>query len=282
MQSFSKKPFLGFGLGLRTEHYEAILSTNPPVDWFEIITENYLVPGGKPLYYLDKIREKYPLVMHGVSLSIGSTDPIDFNYLKEVKALAERIQTRWLSDHLCWTGVNGLNTHDLLPLPYTEETVKHIAARIRQVQDYLERPFLIENLSSYITYKQSEMTEWDFVNEIVRKADCSILLDVNNVYVSSVNHGFNPLDYINAMPASKVLQIHLAGHSLEGDYIIDTHDAPIIPEVWDLYAKTIQFLGPVSTMVERDDNIPALSILMEEVQQARAVSSRVLQEVALV
>jgi uncharacterized protein (UPF0276 family) len=282
MQPFSKKPFLGFGLGLRTEHYETILTDDPPLDWFEIITENYLVSGGKPLYFLDQFHERYPLVMHGVSLSIGSTDNLDWTYLQEVKALAKRIQAGWVSDHLCWTGVKGLNTHDLLPLPYTEETIEHIAARIRQVQDYLERPFLIENLSSYITYTQSEMTEWDFLNEIVRRANCYILLDVNNVYVSSVNHGFNPLDYIHAMPASRVLQIHLAGHSHEEDYIVDTHDAPIVQEVWDLYAKTIQHLGPVSTMVERDDNIPPLSVLVEEVQQARAISNRVLQEVVLV
>lgn len=281
MKCFSEKPFLGFGLGLRTEHYEALLAEeNLPVDWLEIITENYLVPGGKPLYYLDQMHERYPLVMHGVSLSIGSHDPLDLGYLKEVKALAARIDAKWLSDHLCWTGVNGLNTHDLLPLPYTEEAVNHIATRIIQVQDFLEQPILIENLSSYLTYNESQMTEWDFVRAIVEKANCYILLDVNNIYVSSVNHGFDPLDYLYAMPAKRVMQIHLAGHSYEGDYIIDTHDAPIIPAVWDLYGRALQHLGRVSTMVERDDNIPPLKTLLKEVNKARKIAEKVFKKEA--
>ncbi|MCL5272656.1 MAG: DUF692 domain-containing protein, partial [Gammaproteobacteria bacterium] len=229
-------PYLGFGLGLRPSYYEEIISLKPKVDWFEILSENYMIPGGKPLYYLDKIREIYPVVMHGVSLSIGSSDPLDIDYLKQLKRLADRVKPVWISDHLCWTGVDGLNAHDLLPVPYTHQSIDHIVSRIQQIQEFLGRALLIENVSSYLTFKQSEMTEWAFLVEIVKKSGCFILLDVNNVYVSSVNHQFDPLDYINAMPAEKVAQIHLAGHSNHGEYIIDTHDAPVIQSVWDLYA----------------------------------------------
>lgn len=264
-------PYLGFGLGLRPEHYEDILKLKPKVDWFEIITENYLVPGGKPLYFLDRVRENYPVVMHGVSLSIGSTDALDWEYLHQVKALAERAEPVWISDHLCWTGVKGLNMHDLLPIPYTEEAIKHIAARIIKIQEFLGRRILIENVSSYLSYTQSEMTEWDFISAIAKEADCFILLDVNNIYVSSINHEFNALDYINAIPIDRVVQIHLAGHSNEGHYIIDTHDAPIIEPVWDLYGKTIQRFGQISTMIERDDNIPPLAELLVELNQARSI-----------
>lgn len=266
-----KLPYLGFGLGLRPEHYEDILLHKPNVDWFEIITENYLIPGGKPLYFLDKIRENYPVVMHGVSLSIGSADPLDRVYLKELKSLAERINPVWISDHLCWTGVQGLNMHDLLPIPYTKEAIAHIVSRIGEIQDYLGQRILIENVSSYLTFIQSEMTEWEFISEIAQRADCYILLDVNNIYVSSVNHDFDALKYINAMPAERVGQIHLAGHSDHGTYIIDTHDAPIIQPVWDLYAKTIAKLGPRSTMIERDDHIPPLVELLLELNQARKI-----------
>lgn len=277
-----KMPFLGFGLGLRPDYYEEILAYKPNVDWFEIITENYLVPGGKPLYYLDQIRANYPIVMHGVSLSLGSSDPLDSDYLQHVKALAARIEPVWISDHLCWTGVNGINAHDLLPIPYTRQAVKHIVSRIHQIQDFLGRPILIENVSSYLTYKQSEMSEWDFILEIVKQAGCFILLDVNNVYVSSINHLFNPLDYIQAMPSERVAQIHLAGHSNHGNYIIDTHDAPIIQPVWDLYAATLQRLGvPVSTMIERDDNMPPLTELLAEVNQARHIAQSILVEEVL-
>jgi uncharacterized protein (UPF0276 family) len=266
-----KLPYLGFGLGLRPEHYEDILLHKPNVDWFEIITENYLIPGGKPLYFLDKIRENYPVVMHGVSLSIGSADPLDRTYLKELKSLAERINPVWISDHLCWTGVQGLNMHDLLPIPYTQEAIAHLVSRIGEIQDYLGQRILIENVSSYLTFIQSEMTEWEFISEIAQRADCYILLDVNNIYVSSVNHDFDALEYINAMPAERVVQIHLAGHSNHGTYIIDTHDAPIIQPVWDLYAKTIAKLGPRSTMIERDDHIPPLDELLLELNQARKI-----------
>jgi uncharacterized protein len=269
-------PFLGYGLGLRPDYYDEILATKPPVDWFEILTENYLIPGGKPLYYLDKIRENYPIVMHGVSLSIGSTDPFEQSYLMQLKNLANRLQPKWISDHLCWTGVQGVNAHDLLPIPYTHEAVNHLVSRIHQVQDFLGQPILIENVSSYLTYKQSELSEWDFIIEIMRQAGCGILLDVNNVYVSSINHQFDPLEYIHAMPAQAVCQIHLAGHSNHGDYIIDTHDAPVAQKVWDLYAATIQHLGPVSTMIERDDNMPVFADLLAEVQHAQFIAEQVL------
>ncbi len=278
--STQKKPHLGFGLGLRTEHYETIINENPAIDWLEIITENYLVPGGQPLYFLDKIRELYPMVMHGVSLSIGSGDPIDWDYLKQVKQLAHRIQSPWISDHLCWTGVQNKNTHDLLPLPYTEEAITHVATRIQQIQDFLGRPFLIENVSSYVSYQDSIMSEWEFINEIIQRADCLLLLDVNNVYVSSINHEFNPLHYIAAIPSHRIYQIHLAGHSNMGDYIIDTHDHAIVDAVWDLYAETIRRHGLISTMIERDDNIPPLSELISELNRATRIAKDIVEVVA--
>ncbi|AMP90997.2 TPA: DUF692 domain-containing protein [Legionella pneumophila] len=273
-----KLPYLGFGLGLRPNYYEEILTSKPDLDWFEILTENYLIPGGKPLYYLDKIREHYPIVMHGVSLSLGTTDPLDWDYLKQVQELASRIEPAWISDHLCWTGVHGLNTHDLLPVPYTTEAIQHIVSRIQEIQDFLKRPFLIENVSSYLTYKQSEMSEWDFILEIVKQSGCYLLLDVNNVYVSSFNHNFDPMDYINSMPLGRVAQIHLAGHTNHGDYIIDTHNAPVIEPVWDLYEATIQRLGPVSTMIERDDNMPDFSELLCEINHAKHLAIQAAKE----
>jgi len=275
-----KKPNLGFGLGLRTEHYDTILAEKPAIDWLEIITENYLVAGGKPLYFLEKIRELYPIVMHGVSMSIGSSDPLDQDYLNQVKILAERVNPKWISDHLCWTGIHGKNTHDLLPLPYTEETIHHVANRIRQVQDFLGQRILIENVSSYISYHHSSMTEWDFLKEVSELADCLILLDINNIYVSSINHEFDPIDYINAIPGDRVFQLHLAGHANMGDYIIDTHDHDIVDPVWNLYATALRRYGFVSTMIERDDNIPPLSNLLIELNQAKQVAEMVLTEAA--
>jgi uncharacterized protein (UPF0276 family) len=269
-----KYPCLGFGLGLRKEHYQAILQTLPDVDWFEILTENYLVPGGKPLYYLDQIREKYPLVMHGVSLSIGNSEPLNFDYLQQVKDLRDRINARWLSDHLCWTGTNGTNAHDLLPLPYTEDVITHVAERIQQVQDFLGQRILIENVSSYISYQQSEMNEWEFLSEVANRADCLLLLDINNIYVSAINHEFDPLDYLQAIPDERVQQHHLAGHSDYGDYIIDTHDMPVCEPVWDLYAKATQLYSDVSFMIERDANIPKLDILLEELNHARVIAAK--------
>ena len=271
-----KLPSLGFGLGLRKEHYQAILDTSPKIDWFEVLTENYLVPGGKPLYFLDAINERYPMVMHGVSLSIGGSDPLNFNYLKQLKSLAKRINAHWISDHLCWTGLDGINAHDLLPLPYTAEAVTHVAARIKQVQDFLEQRILIENVSSYITYTPSEMTEWEFLTAIAEEADCLLLLDINNIYVSAINHEFDPLEYLKGVPVNRVQQHHLAGHTDYGDHIIDTHDHPIVQPVWDLYAEAVKHFGPISSMIERDDDIPDLSVLMQEYAKMKQISSSVL------
>ena len=276
----SVSPSLGFGLGLRVEHYQTILDTRPPIDWFEILSENYLVPGGKPLHYLDRIRTDYPVVMHGVSLSIGSSDPLDLDYLKQLKQLADRVEPAWLSDHLCWTGLNGTNLHDLMPLPYTEEAIEHVAARVRQVQDVLGRRILLENVSSYVSYTQSEMSEWEFVRAILERADCLMLLDVNNIYVSSYNHGYDARAYLNAIPVERVQQFHLAGHTNHGNYIVDTHDHPVIDPVWDLYAHAVRRFGRVSTMIERDDNIPPLDELLAELDQARAIAAAVENEAA--
>ena len=259
----------GFGLGLRRQHYETILAERPSVDWFEILTENYLVPGGKPLHYLDRIRALYPMVMHGVSLSIGSSDPLNRAYLAEVKTLVERIQPAWLSDHLCWTGVGGLNLHDLLPLPYTEEALRHVVARVRQVQDFLGRQILLENVSSYLTYNASTMSEWEFLAAVATEADCLILLDINNIHVSAFNHGFDPLAYLDGIPADRVRQLHLAGHLNLGTHIVDTHDHPVIDVVWSLYEAAVRRFGVVPTMIERDDNIPELSELLAELDVAR-------------
>jgi len=270
------RPFLGFGLGLRTEHYTHVLQHKPDVDWFEIISENYMVPGGKPLHYLDQIRRDYPIVMHGVSMSIGSTDPLNLDYLKNLKQLIERVQPRWISDHLCWTGVNRTNSHDLLPLPYNEETIRHVVEQIKQVQDYLGQRILVENLSSYVTYKDSEMTEWDFIDEIVQRADCYLLLDINNIFVSAHNHHFDPLDYINAMDGARVMQFHLAGHSYHDDMIIDTHDHDVCDPVWSLYQVALKKFGAVSTMIERDDHIPAFPELRRELAIAEGIAARVL------
>jgi uncharacterized protein len=271
------RPSLGFGLGLRVEHYESVLADRPPVDWLEVLTENYLVPGGKPLDYLMRIRERYPVAMHGVSLSIGSSAPLDREYLRQVAALAARVQPEWISDHLCWTGVAGSNSHDLLPLPYTEAAVEHVAARVREVQDTLGRRILLENVSSYVTFRDSALTEWQFLARIAERADCLILLDVNNIYVSAVNHEFDPFEYLNGVPAGRVQQIHLAGHEDHGSYLVDTHDHPICDPVWELYAAALRHCGPVSTMIERDDHIPPLEELCAELAQARSVARRALE-----
>lgn len=272
-----RQPNLGFGLGLRTDHYTEVLETRPAVDWFEVITENYLVPGGKPLHFLHRIRAHYPMVMHGVSLSVGSADPLNIEYLAQVKALAERLEPRWISDHLCWTHAHGVNSHDLLPLPYTEEALRHVVERVERVQEFLGRRILLENVSSYVTYTQSAMSEWDFLAEVARRADCLILLDINNVYVSAYNHGFDALDYLRAMPRERVQQFHLAGHSNLGDYIVDTHDAAIVDPVWSLYRAALERFGPISTMIERDADIPPLADLLAELEQARRIANTVFQ-----
>ena len=275
-----RAPSLGFGLGLRTDHYERIVAERPPVDWFEVLTENYLVDGGKPLHYLDRIRADYPMVMHGVSLSIGSTDALNTDYLVQLKALADRIEPVWISDHLCWTGVAGRNLHDLLPLPYTEEAIDHVAQRVEQVQDYLGRPILLENVSSYLTWRDSDLPEWEFLSAVAEQADCLILLDVNNIYVSAHNHGFDPQDYLRGIPVERVRQFHLAGHSYNGELIIDTHDHPVCDPVWSLYADAVARFGEVSTMIERDADIPPLAVLLEELDEARRLAAGVLDTAA--
>jgi uncharacterized protein len=262
-------PRLGCGIGLRRDHYGYVLEHWPAVDWFEIISENFMVPGGRPLWVLDQVRERYPLVMHGVSLSIGSTDPLNRSYLSELKKLAERVRPAWVSDHLCWTGVGGRNAHDLLPLPYTEETIEHVASRVRAVQDFLERPLVLENVSSYLTYRDSELTEWQCLAEIARRAGCFILLDVNNVYVSAFNHRYDALEYLRGVPTERVVQFHLAGHTDKGSHLLDTHDHPIVEPVWRLYAEAVRRFGPLSTLVERDDRIPPLPEVAAEAARAR-------------
>jgi uncharacterized protein len=269
-----RAPNLGFGLGLRPKHYEALLGERlGAVDWLEALTENYLGLGGRPLHYLERLREHYPIVLHGVSLSIGGSDELNVNYLREVRELAKRIEARWISDHLCWTGLDGINLHDLLPLPFTEEALTHVAGRIAQTQDILGRRILIENVSSYLTFPESELTEHEFLAELATRADCLLLLDVNNVYVSSSNHGFDPLEYLAALPIGRVQQIHLAGHTRQGTYLIDTHDAPVIEPVWKLYHAAINRFGTVATMIERDDNIPPLDELLGELGRARTIAS---------
>lgn len=266
---------LGFGLGLRTAHYTRIAETKPAVDWLEILSENYLVPGGRPLDWLDRIRADYPMAMHGVSLSIGSTDPLDREHLAQLKGLQRRVEPAWISDHLCWTGTAGGNLHDLLPLPYTQEALRHVVQRVEQVQEFLGSRILLENVSSYVSYPASEMPEWEFLSEVASRADCLVLLDVNNVYVSSVNHGFDPCAYLDAIPVERVRQIHLAGHDDRGDLIVDTHDAPIVDPVWRLYEHARRRFGDVATMIERDANIPPLEDLLAELDQARAIAARV-------
>jgi len=267
------KHYLGFGLGLRTDHYEQVLNDRPAIDWLEIISENYMVEGGKPLHYLDRIRELYPMVMHGVSMSIGSTAPLNFDYLADLKRLIARVEPEWISDHLCWTGVHGRNLHDLMPLPYTEATIAHVAARVEQVQDYLGRQILLENVSSYVTYSASQISEWEFLTAVAERADCLILLDINNIYVSSHNHAFDPVEYLDGVPGNRIRQFHLAGHSYKEQLIIDTHDNPVCDPVWLLYQQAVERFGRVSTMIERDDNIPSLNELITELDIARQLAA---------
>ncbi|UQA97402.1 MNIO family bufferin maturase [Streptomyces halobius] len=260
---------LGFGVGLRTPHLGHVLGHWPHVDWFEIISENFMDSGGYPRYALDRIAERYPVVMHGVSLSIGSTDPLDLAYLGRLRLLADATGARWVSDHICWTGVAGINTHDLLPVPFTEESLAHMVRRVRAVQDFLERPLVLENPSSYAEFTGSAMSEWEFVSRLADESGCGLLLDVNNIYVSSVNHGFDPEEYVRALPHERVVQIHLAGHTDLGTHIIDTHDRPVADPVWRLYRLATSLTGPVPTLLEWDDRIPALPELLDELAKAR-------------
>jgi uncharacterized protein len=273
-------PYLGYGLGLRVEHYEALLADPGNVEWLEVVSENYMVNGGLPLVWLDRFRERLPLVMHGVSLSIGSTDPLDEDYLARLGALARRIEPAWVSDHLCWTGVQGVNLHDLMPLPYTEEALDHVVSRVRRVQDTLKRRILLENVSSYVSFADSQLTEWEFLAEVAERADCLILLDINNVHVSARNHGFSSMDYLRGIPASRVQQFHLAGYEQGERLIIDTHDAPVSNAVWELYIEAVRQFGRVSTMIERDDHFPPLAELMSELEHARALAEPLLQAAA--
>ena len=265
----------GFGLGLRPEHYRDFAQGGPAVDWLEILTENYLVPGGKPLDYLDRIRARYPVAMHGVSLSIAG-ESLDPEYLKQLEALARRVQPAWISDHLCWTGVGGRNLHDLLPIPFTIEALHHVAGRVGRVQDRLRRPLVLENVSSYVRMAEDEMTEWEFLRELVRRSGCELLLDVNNVYVNAVNHRFDARAFIDALPPQAIRQIHLAGHTDNGDHLVDTHDSPVCEAVWELYEHAVARFGPVPTMIERDDAIPPLAELVSELDIARRRAERAL------
>ena len=260
---------LGLGVGLRSQHFDYVLRNQLNVEWFEVITENFIDCKGKPGYVLSEISKQYPVVMHGVSLSIGSTDPLDFDYLRKVKKLARAINARWISDHICWTGVAGINTHDLLPLPFDETTLRHLVSRIKQVQDYLEQRIVLENVSSYVGYSRSSMSEWEFISRVAEEADCGLLLDVNNVYVSSFNHNFDPIEYISKLPHDRIAQFHIAGHTNCNTHLLDTHDGPVITPVWELYALAYKLTGGRSTLLEWDSKIPQFPELEAEVTKAR-------------
>jgi uncharacterized protein (UPF0276 family) len=263
------RPNLGLGVGLRTVHFGHVLDRKPAVDWFEIVTENFLDTGGRPAWVLDQVAARYPVVLHGVSMSVGSTDPIDRAYLAKVKALAARVRAVWVSDHVCWTGVAGRNLHDLLPMPYTEEALRHMVRRIRRIQDILERPLILENPSSYVEFASSSMPEWEFIARMAEEADCGLLLDVNNVYVSSFNHGFDPEAYVRAIPPGRVAYVHVAGHTNHGTHLLDTHVGPVIDPVWKLYGLAQRLSGGRSTLLEWDEEIPAFPIVHREVLKAR-------------
>jgi uncharacterized protein (UPF0276 family) len=263
-------PDLGVGVGLRTVHFGHILSKRPDVDFYEALTENFLDTGGRPLYVLDRVAERTPVVLHGVSMSIGGTDPLDVAYLRKVKALAERTKAAWVSDHLCFTGVMGRNTHDLLPLPYTEESLKHVVRRVKQASDVLERPLVLENPSTYLAFRASTLPEWTFFGRLLREADCGMLLDVNNVYVSAVNHGFDPVTYIEALPHERVVQYHLAGHTDKGSYLLDTHSTRVRDEVWSLFRRATALTGPRATLLEWDEDIPDFGTVHAEARKAYA------------
>jgi uncharacterized protein (UPF0276 family) len=262
-------PNLGLGVGLRTPHFSHILRRKPTVDWFEIVTENFLGTGGRPMWVLDQIAERHPIVLHGVSMSVGSTDPIDREFLGKIKSLARRVRAVWVSDHVCWTGVAGRNLHDLLPMPYTEEALRHMVRRIRQIQDFLERPLILENPSSYAEFKTSSMPEWEFIARMAEAADCGLLLDVNNVYVSSFNHSFDPEAYLRAIPPERVAYYHIAGHTNLGTHLLDTHIGPVIDPVWKLYRLAHRISGGRSTLLEWDEEIPSFPVVHREVLKAR-------------
>jgi len=261
---------LGIGIGLRTVHFGHILTHHPKIDWFEVLSENFLDTEGRPLYVLDQVTERYPVALHGVSLGIGNTDPLDREYLRKLKQLARRTRARWVSDHLCWTGIAGRNVHDLLPMPYTEEALRHTVGRVKAVSEILERPLIVENPSSYVEYAASSMPEWEFLSRLAEGADCGLLLDVNNVYVSSFNHSFDPRAYIDAMPADRVVQFHVAGHTHKGTHILDTHSDHALEEVWELYRRAYARTGPTATLYEWDEDIPEFEVVHAEALKARA------------
>ena len=272
--SHSSLPNLGFGLGLRPQHYPHIFEHKPAVDWFEIISENFMDTGGRPIRNLERILERYPVVMHGVALSIGTVDPLNSEYLQKLKTLMEWVKPAWISDHLCWTGVAHRNTHDLLPVPYTEEALAHIVERIKRVQDYLGRPIALENPSTYLEFKTSFIPEAEFIARMAEESGCNLLLDVNNIYVSCYNHRLDPKAYIDAMPLDRVIQIHLAGHDNKGTHIVDTHDGHVIDEVWSLYKYMVNKAGRIpNTMIEWDDHIPEFSVLYQELEKARLAAA---------
>ncbi len=274
-----ERQHLGHGVGLRREHYQHVLREKPAVDWFEVISENFMVPGGNPRRVLAAVREHYPVVLHGVSLSIGSTDPLDERYLDELAALARDVEPAWVSDHLCWGGAGGVNAHDLLPLPYTEEALAHVVSRVEHVQERLGRQILLENVSSYLTFAVSEMPEWEFLAEVARRADCGILLDVNNIVVSAHNHGFDPLVYLEGIPGDRVRQLHLAGHSELGELLLDTHDHAVPGGVWALYRAFLERFGPRPTLVEWDEHVPPFDEVLAEARLAAGVESELLPKV---
>jgi uncharacterized protein (UPF0276 family) len=269
-----KLPTLGYGIGLRTVHFGEILERRPAIDFFEAITENFLDTGGRPIHVLDRVSERTPVVLHGVSLNIGSSDPLDLDYLRKVKELARRVDAPWVTDHLCWTGVAGRNVHDLLPLPMNEETLAHVASRVRTVQDVLERPLHLENPSTYLEFRTSTMGEAEFLVRLVEQADCGLLLDVNNIFVSAFNHGWDGEAYIDAIPADRIVQVHLAGHTDKGTHLLDTHSDHVRDEVWSLYSRLVARTGPVTTLVEWDEDIPSLDVVHAEVLKARDVALR--------
>ena len=269
------QPSPGFGLGLRTQHYADFLEAPQRVDWLELLSDNYMVPGGKPLVMLDRIRANYPVVMHGVALSIGAADGVDESYLDSLAQLADRVQPLWISDHLCWTGVHGRVLHDLYPLPYSEDALDVVVRNVQRVQERLKRSLVLENVSSYVSFGASSMNEWEFISAVCARTGCRLLLDVNNIHVSSVNHGFDARAFLHGIPADRVQQIHLAGHTDHGGHIVDTHDHPVADAVWALYTEAMQLCGPVATMIERDDHIPPLAALVTELDHARALSASV-------
>ncbi len=269
-------PYLGHGVGLRTKHFPRVLDGTARIDWFEVISENFMIRGGRPLVVLERARALAPIALHGVSLSLGSTDPLNEGYLRELRALIDRVDPAWVSDHLCWGSIGGHYAHDLLPLPYTDEALRNVVDRIRRVQDQIRRQILIENVSSYVTFAHSAMPEWEFLAEVAERADCGILLDVNNVYVSAVNHGFDAERYVTAIPVDRVGQIHLAGHSDKGTHLLDTHDGHVVPAVWDLYRLAVQRFGRVSTLVEWDDDVPTWEVLCAEAKCAGAFEAGVI------